>query len=199
MWNEKVPEKLKQLHKDGYTLVIFSNQQEVTKGNLTVQQVISCIEQFIKAAVGTNIPIIVLVATDPYHYRKPATGMWDRMVHECFGNYASQIDMKNSIHVGDAAGRPIAWNGDPEKKKDFSCVDRKFALNVGIKFQTPEEFFLDQPECIQWTLDSYDVRKNLKNYDKRPYDVNDIIDVHYPELVLFTGWPACGYVYHHGD
>jgi bifunctional polynucleotide phosphatase/kinase len=37
-------------------------------------------------------------------------------------------DHAASIFVGDAAGR----------KGDFACTDRKWALNVGIAFQTPE-------------------------------------------------------------
>ncbi len=37
-------------------------------------------------------------------------------------------DKKNSYFVGDAAGRA----------DDFASTDRKFALNVGIQFYTPE-------------------------------------------------------------
>lgn len=37
-------------------------------------------------------------------------------------------DKKDSYFVGDAAGRP----------DDFASTDRKFALNVGIQFHTPE-------------------------------------------------------------
>lgn len=50
------------------------------------------------------------------------------------------IDKANSFYVGDAAGRPKNWA--PGKKKDHSSADRLMALNVGIKFETPEEHFL---------------------------------------------------------
>lgn len=36
--------------------------------------------------------------------------------------------------LGDAAGREAGWKGDI--KRDFSCSDRKFASNVGIKYAT---------------------------------------------------------------
>ena len=39
-----------------------------------------------------------------------------------------QKDKKNSYFVGDAAGRA----------DDFASTDRKFALNAGIQFYTPE-------------------------------------------------------------
>jgi bifunctional polynucleotide phosphatase/kinase len=46
--------------------------------------------------------------------------------------------------VGDAAGRLAGWK--PGAPVDFGCSDRKFALNVGIGFQTPEQFFLGAKE-----------------------------------------------------
>lgn len=42
-----------------------------------------------------------------------------------------------SIYVGDAAGRPKNWA--PGRDKDFSCTDRMFAANAGLKFATPDQ------------------------------------------------------------
>ena len=41
-----------------------------------------------------------------------------------------QVNRKQSIFVGDAAGRAKNWA--PGKPKDFSCSDRKFAANLGV-------------------------------------------------------------------
>lgn len=50
--------------------------------------------------------------------------------------------MQKSFYVGDAAGRIVNWA--PKKKKDFSCSDRLFAINLKLNFYTPEEHFLNQ-------------------------------------------------------
>lgn len=53
-------------------------------------------------------------------------------------NGGVEIDLAESMYIGDAAGRPAVG----KKKKDFSFSDRLFALNIGVKFLTPEEHFL---------------------------------------------------------
>ena len=65
-------------------------------------------------------------------FRKPRTGVWEYLSKHCNDNIS--IDLDNSFYCGDAAGRK-----KPNGKKDFSCSDRLFAINVGVKFFTPEE------------------------------------------------------------
>lgn len=47
--------------------------------------------------------------------------------------------------MGDAAGRIKNWA--PGKKKDHSLADRLLALNLGLKFYTPEEHFRGQQQA----------------------------------------------------
>ena len=56
---------------------------------------------------------------------------------------------EDSLYCGDAAGREVGWSAG--KKKDFSCSDRLFADNVGVKFYTPEEFFLGNKATSKFT------------------------------------------------
>lgn len=48
--------------------------------------------------------------------------------------------MDESFYCGDAAGRLANWA--PGKKKDHSMADKLLAENLGLKFYTPEQFFL---------------------------------------------------------
>lgn len=56
------------------------------------------------------------------------------MIEHFFKNDPKLVDVSQSYYVGDAAGRPKGWAD--KKKKDHSCGDRKFALNVGMSFYT---------------------------------------------------------------
>ena len=76
------------------------------------------------------------------------------------GNGGLQIDMTESFYCGDAAGRTAAWNLNPKTKKDFSCSDRLFALNIGIKFFTPEEFFMSKTATKKFELPAFDPRQS---------------------------------------
>ncbi|KAJ4957355.1 hypothetical protein NE237_014138 [Protea cynaroides] len=133
-----IPEKLQSLYRDGYKLVIFTNESNIerwkNKRQVAVDSKLGRINNFIE---HVKVPIQVFVACglgkstgqteDPF--RKPKTGMW-RILEQQF-NSGVPIDMDQSFYVGDAAGR----------KKDHSNADIKFAEALGLKFFLPEDYF----------------------------------------------------------
>ena len=75
-------------------------------------------------------------------------------------NSGIPIDMAESFFCGDAAGREANWA--PKKKKDFSSSDRLLAINLGLKFFTPEEHFLKNRK---YEIHETNCSKNNKNYN----------------------------------
>ena len=75
-----------------------------------------------------DIPVFLFVSTGENHFRKPSIEIWNFFAASC--NKKIEVDMKESFYVGDAAGRPKNWSAG--KSKDFSCVDRMFAYNIGL-------------------------------------------------------------------
>lgn len=132
-WNDKVPEAIKDLAKQGFRVVIFTNQGGITKGHAKAADIKQKIQD-IQAKL--NIQICALVASDDDGFRKPLLGMWRHFCEDM--NNKQEIDMLKSFYCGDAAGRVKG------KKKDFNDTDLKFAMNIGLPFKTPEQFFLKQ-------------------------------------------------------
>ncbi|GMH24914.1 hypothetical protein Nepgr_026757 [Nepenthes gracilis] len=134
-----IPDKLQKLYKDGYKLVIFTNESNIerwkNKRQVAVDSKLGRLNNFIK---HVKVPIQVFIACgydnssghgeDPF--RKPKTGMWHIM--EKHFNSGIQIDMDKSFYVGDAAGR----------ENDHSDADIKFAQAIGLKFYLPEEYLM---------------------------------------------------------
>lgn len=116
----EIKDKLNELMKDGYKIVIFSNQKALG-GLIQLSDIYHKIDTFLPKGCEYD----VYVASKSDTYRKPHTGMLDAFMDD---NGA----VTDIFYVGDAAGR----------KGDFSDSDRKFAHNCGIQFYTPEEFFL---------------------------------------------------------
>ncbi|KAJ3356932.1 hypothetical protein GGF32_001245 [Allomyces javanicus] len=143
-----VRNKLVQLHEDGYKLVIFTNQAGIgtDKGKLVDFQL-----KIKDILHNLDIPFQVFIACTKDMYRKPLPGMWHYFVEH--GNGGVTVDHEASFFVGDAAGRPYGWK--PKAKKDFADTDRKFALNAGIGFHTPDEFFFEEP-IAPFELTGYD-------------------------------------------
>jgi len=80
--------------------------------------------------------------------------------------------MDESFFCGDAAGRPARFSSDGKPiKKDHSCCDRLFAMNIGLKFYTPEEYFLKRPTEELYTLPEFnpnDIMDNILYTDLTP-------------------------------
>ena len=85
-------------------------------------------------------------------------GIWYWL--EAEGNSGVQIDLQQSFYVGDAAGRDPNWDGG-KRKKDFSCSDRLFALNTGLQFFTPEEYFQKQVATKKYSLPDFNPTEKM--------------------------------------
>ncbi|XP_022100929.1 bifunctional polynucleotide phosphatase/kinase-like [Acanthaster planci] len=181
----EVPRKLKTLHSEGYKVVLFTNQLGIGKGKLKM-------EDFKRKVLGVQskigVPIQALIATGEGMYRKPVTGMWRYLCNHA--NDDINVCTSSSQYIGDAAGRPVDWA--PGKKKDFSCSDRLFALNVGVPFYTPEEFFLGQRKNA-FNLPVFDPRKlSASGPMLVPHHAQIPAQGHAQEVIVLVGFPAAG-------
>ncbi|XP_072557824.1 bifunctional polynucleotide phosphatase/kinase isoform X2 [Paramormyrops kingsleyae] len=186
-WRILYPEikpKLANLIKDGYKVVFFTNQLGIARGKQRPEVFKSKVEDVLSTL---ELPVQVFVAAGPGIYRKPVLGMWDYLCKQA--NDGIAVEKAQSFYVGDAAGRPANW-APGKKKKDFSCSDRLFALNVGLRFHTPEEFFLG------WKVAPY----SSPPYDPRACDPNDrlydppdaTLTSPRQEVIVAVGFPASG-------
>lgn len=124
---------LKDLHRQGYKLVIMTNQSAIGTAKASFAKTVA--EK--KGRLGgfakkIGLPCQIFVATDKDSNRKPGKGMWEFM--ESSKNGGIKVDKKTSFFVGDAAGR----------KKDHSDSDLKFAKAVGVRFFTEDEMFKEK-------------------------------------------------------
>lgn len=192
----QVPDKLKHLVASGYKVAFVTNQGGIAKGKLKEEDFREKVEKILSEcgpAVEQNA--VVIVAKDEDIYRKPCTGGWD---HVFLDDNKYVVDVENSFFVGDAAGRPKRKG----KKKDFSDSDLKFAINLGIKFYTPEKYFLEDNVDDDFlekaeSANVFNPRKLLlNNTDKEKILHTKLLGestvTSSPELVLLVGSPASG-------
>ncbi|KAF7558421.1 hypothetical protein G7046_g5745 [Stylonectria norvegica] len=184
-WHNQVPGRLRELYQDeGYRVVILSNQAGLTlhfdakyKGpKANANKRVSDFKQKCSAVLSSlDLPTSVFAATERDIYRKPRTGMWKELCED-YDIREEDVDLENSIFVGDAGGR-IA----------------NFAHNVGIKYQTPEEFFLgEKPRDFVRDMDLVDYP--LCKQDQQAPDMTDKIFERRndKDIVLFCGPPGAG-------
>uniref|UniRef100_A0A8D0DAH9 Polynucleotide kinase 3'-phosphatase n=1 Tax=Sander lucioperca TaxID=283035 RepID=A0A8D0DAH9_SANLU len=186
-WKILYPEiqpRLTNLFKKGYKVVFFTNQMGIAKGKLRPEVFKSKVEDILNTL---QLPVQVFVATGPGIYRKPVMGMWNHLCDKA--NEGVTVDKTQSFYVGDAAGRPENW-APGRKKKDFSCSDRLFALNIGLQFHTPEEYFLGW-KSAPYSLPNFDPRKidsTARLYDPPSASLTSSKT----EVIVAVGFPASG-------
>lgn len=189
------PGRLKELHAQGYSIVIISNQAAVSlrSDSKTPKDGMKSLSNF-KGKVGAvlkalDLPICVYAATEKDMYRKPRTGMWEQVLKD-YGVDAESVDLEASLFVGDAGGR--AEDKTKGRKKDHSCSDRDLAANIGINFHTPEEFFLGE-EVKPFTR-AFEPATYLDTALTSQPDATPIVFTmkNAKDLVLFCGSPGAG-------
>ncbi|OLL26810.1 Bifunctional polynucleotide phosphatase/kinase [Neolecta irregularis DAH-3] len=175
-WDDSVPEKLRHFDSKGYRLIIFSNQNGIRlPGHPEFKRVAQYYQWKAKLDLileDLNLPVTIYAATLTDNFRKPRIGMWE----SCLADIGRPVDKSGSYFVGDAAGRP----------QDHSCVDRKMAMNIGIKFFTPDEFFLGQT-AQPYSLGEFCPSKHSPLNENPDFDRKNEKDI-----VLLVGMPGSG-------
>lgn len=95
-----------------YAIIFTSNQAGQPSSQLKFQRKVPLI------GAKLNVPFHCFAAHGYDEYRKPGTGMWDVYVEKYNGGV--EVNVAESIYVGDAAGRPRKGN----RSEDHSDVDR---------------------------------------------------------------------------
>ncbi|KAI4747186.1 PNK3P-domain-containing protein [Aureobasidium sp. EXF-12298] len=194
-WHSKVPSKLKQLAEDGFLLAILSNQAGISMNSASKtvnsdKKRLADFKQKVKNVLTQlDLPIVLYAATDKDKFRKPRTGMWDKLLEAQGLTQEGDVDLEACYFVGDAGGRTAT---SKSIKADFSCSDRDLASNVGIRFMTPEEFFLgEDPRSFTRTFDPTAHISPVPT-SKTPANPTVFARKNDLELVIFCGSPGAG-------
>ncbi|KAH6986306.1 DNA kinase/phosphatase Pnk1 [Ilyonectria sp. MPI-CAGE-AT-0026] len=207
-WDNRVPGRLREMYQDeGYRIVILSNQGGLTlhfdanyKGpKAAAQKRVGEFKQKCSAILSNlNLPTTVYAATGRDIYRKPRTGMWKELCDD-YDIPEDEVDLENSIFVGDAGGRTATLGKGPEGvaavAKDFSCSDRNFAHNAGVNYQTPEEFFLGEKSrsfIREFDLAAYPYAKGGDGAPASDGPRAVFEKTNGQDIVLFCGPPGAG-------
>jgi bifunctional polynucleotide phosphatase/kinase len=189
LYNISIPKKLLEYHNDGFKIVIVSNQKGMSGGKVNMTFWKNKIQN-LRNLLGIDFYIFCSKLDDLY--RKPRTKLWDEFIS---GN------VQQSFFCGDAGGLPktTIYKTKLESAQtilypvvslpaDFSDSDRKFALNVGIRFIHRNEFVFGE----NYSINSYP-KFDYINFDEYTDENKKIkFEPKEKEMILTVGFPASG-------
>lgn len=176
--------ELKKLHsEENFKIVIFTNQKGIQVAKVDRNEFKKKIEAIV-AKLG--VPVQAFVSVAGGHYRKPCIGMWEELKER---NDGVQVNEAESVFVGDAAGR---HKTKTRLKKDHSYADRFFAANVGVRFQTPEEFFGKSKEAEPWGPPAFDPKDLFREGITQLEPQDSPLKSEKQEIIVMVGFPGSG-------
>ena len=178
---------MKLQYKDGYNIVIFTNQAGLEGKEQKQADFIFKLNNII---ASLDINVSYFVSTGYGEYRKPMVGFLSILETEI-----GPIEKSESFYCGDACGRPAGWKWSSDNstecvkhKKDFSISDLLFAHNCRLKFYTPEEFY--HPKGFKSDPVNLPERPYLNYTEPDPFEL-DLTDYR-KYVILMIGLPASG-------
>ena len=164
--------------KNEYLIAVLSNQHGIETGHTTEEIVLDKVTQVFTKEL--KYPLVFICAKSKDYYRKPYPGMIEYI--EMTYNNGVRFNRKDSLYVGNAAGRK---KSKQRSHADHSDSDYKLALNAGMRFSTPEEFFLGTKQSVP-----------AVEFDLHVYDSNDnshvVFDGKTQEMIIMVGSPGSG-------
>jgi len=167
LMNDKVKPKLQELVKNGYSIIIFTNQKGIGKSG-KVDEFEDKIKA-IKDELGVNLTAYVSLKDD--YNRKPFPGMFE------YHTSQHPVDKTHSFYVGDAYSSVDA----------FSDSDYKFALNNKIPFYIADNYFKEENP----TPYTKDIKSPIEPYYGK-MDETKLAEINKAKYILLVSPPASG-------
>lgn len=198
-------QRMNRLNDEGYLIIIFTNQSGMgsskTFDKPQWRRAMDDLVKIITSEMKKPYYIAVYVAKAYDLYRKPNIGLWCLMKDEIRQEFdMGGLRISNlSFYCGDAAGRVCSDFFRKQlyptgKKGDHSDVDRKFALNVGIRFITPEEFYKKNSNSCDYVLSGFNPKEYMKIITNKKLTNNHKyqFEPRRKELIIMVGPPGTG-------
>jgi bifunctional polynucleotide phosphatase/kinase len=163
-----VAPKIAELNREGYLVMVVSNQGGVAEGHVTMEIADGALRYMADLIRDENQEASIhyfdfAEAND--NYRKPKTGMAE-LLETKLAERDLRVDWQNSFMVGDSAYKKPDRRPDGKVGNHFSRSDRLFAENLKIPFYEPTDFFGWRCHGIDVFTDAEQVRKYRQKHRK---------------------------------
>nr|AEX62889.1 putative bifunctional polynucleotide phosphatase kinase [Moumouvirus Monve] len=201
--DSSIKDKISELVDNKYIIIIFTNQGGMSLNKnfdkITWRKAVNDLIKIFISNLNTNKYYFAVYVAKAYDlYRKPNTGLWNLMKNDLKDEFSiEKVKISNkSFFCGDAAGRisPSFFKkkiNPSSNKGDFSDTDRKFAINIGIDFITPEEFLLEKNDDSKYKLEGIIPTEFIKKYKFKKY----YFEPRKKEMIILIGPPGSGKSY----